>query len=91
VTGSAIDTQDTLTFSVLQDVRPMIEYSSRQKILPEFARACRTHDTPAVIMRRYALAADYQEEEYHFIGMAINSPGFAAKKSTFAVDGEASQ
>jgi len=38
-----------------------------EKILPEFARACRTHDTPAVIMHQDAFAADYQEEEYRLI------------------------
>jgi hypothetical protein len=39
-------------------------------MLPEFAKACRAHDTPVVILRQDAFAADYQEEEYRLIGMA---------------------
>jgi hypothetical protein len=35
-----------------------------EKMLPEFARECRTHDPPVVIMHPDAFAADYQEQEY---------------------------
>jgi hypothetical protein len=43
-----------------------------EKMLPDFARACRAPDTPVVmIMHQDAFAADYQEEEYRLIGMAI--------------------
>jgi hypothetical protein len=36
---------------------------------------CHTHDTPAVIMHRDALAADYREAEYHLIGMPTKFAG----------------
>ena len=42
-----------------------------EKMLQDFARACRAPDTPVVIMHQDAFAADYQEEEYRLIGMAI--------------------
>src|SRR5271170_5905546 len=38
LTGSAIDTQDTLAFSVLQDVRPMIETLPLERAPEAFAR-----------------------------------------------------
>jgi hypothetical protein len=38
--------------------------------LPEFAKACRD-SAPAVILHQDAFAADYQEEEYRLLGMAI--------------------
>jgi len=38
LTGSAIDAQDTLAFSVLQDVRPMIETLPLDKAPEAFAR-----------------------------------------------------
>jgi propanol-preferring alcohol dehydrogenase len=38
LTGSAIDNQDTLAFSVLQDVRPMIETLPLDKAPEAFAR-----------------------------------------------------
>jgi alcohol dehydrogenase, propanol-preferring len=38
LTGSAIDTQDTLGFSVLQDVRPMIETLPLDNAPEGFAR-----------------------------------------------------
>ena len=38
LTGSAIDTQDTLAFSVLQDVRPMIETLQLEKAPEAYAR-----------------------------------------------------
>jgi D-arabinose 1-dehydrogenase-like Zn-dependent alcohol dehydrogenase len=38
LTGSAIDGQDTLSFSVLEDVRPMIETMPLEKAADAFAR-----------------------------------------------------
>jgi alcohol dehydrogenase, propanol-preferring len=38
LTGSAIDTQDTLAFSVLEDVRPMIEMLPLEKAPEAYAR-----------------------------------------------------
>jgi hypothetical protein len=51
-----------------------------EKILPEFARACRAQDTPVVIMHQDAFAADYQEEEYRLIGLAIKFAGVCGKE-----------
>jgi hypothetical protein len=51
-----------------------------EKILPEFATACRAHDTPVVIMHQDAFAADYQEEEYRLIGLAIKFAGICGKE-----------
>jgi propanol-preferring alcohol dehydrogenase len=38
LTGTAIDNQDTLNFSVIQDVRPMIETMSFEKAPEAYAR-----------------------------------------------------
>jgi hypothetical protein len=54
--------------------------ASVEKMLPEFARACRAPDTPVVIMHQDAFAADYQEEEYRLIGMAIKFAGICGKE-----------
>jgi hypothetical protein len=54
-----------------------------EKILPDFARTCRAPDTPIVIMHQDAFAADYQEEEYRLIGMAIKFAGICGKEVRF--------
>jgi hypothetical protein len=54
--------------------------ASIEKMLPDFARACRAPDTPVVIMHQDACAADYQEEEYRLVGMAINFAGICGKE-----------
>jgi len=51
-----------------------------EKMLPEFARACRAPDTPVVIMHQDAFAADYPEEEYRLMGMAIKLAGVCGKE-----------
>jgi hypothetical protein len=51
-----------------------------EKTLPDFARACRADDTPVVIMHQDAFAADYQEEEYRILGMAIKFAGICGKE-----------
>jgi hypothetical protein len=51
-----------------------------EQMLPDFARACRAHDTPVVIMHQDAFAADYQGEEYRLIGMAIKFAGICGKE-----------
>jgi hypothetical protein len=51
-----------------------------EKTLPDFARTCRAHDTPVVIMHQDAFAADYQEEEYRLIGLAIKFAGICGKE-----------
>ena len=49
------------------------------KMLPDFARACRAHDNTVVTMHQDAFAADYQEEEYRLIGLAIKFAGICGK------------
>jgi hypothetical protein len=50
------------------------------KKLPDFARACRADDIPIVVMHQDAFAADYQEDEYRLIGMAIKFAGICGKE-----------
>ena len=51
-----------------------------EKMLPDFARTCRAQDSPVVIMHQDAFAADYQEEEYRLMGMAIKFAGICGKE-----------
>jgi len=51
-----------------------------EKMLPEFARACRNPGAPVVVMHQDAFAADYQEEEYKLLGMAIKFAGICGKE-----------
>jgi len=51
-----------------------------EKMLPDFARACRAHDNTVVTMHQDAFAADYQEEEYRLLGMAIKFAGICGKQ-----------
>ena len=51
-----------------------------EKMLPDFARACRAHDNIVVTMHQDAFAADYQEEEYKLLGMAIKFAGICGKE-----------
>jgi len=51
-----------------------------EKIFPDFARACRAHDTPVLILHQDALAADYQDEEYWLFGMPIKFAGICGKE-----------
>jgi len=50
------------------------------KKLPDFVRACRADDIPIVVMHQDAFAADYQEDEYRLIGMAIKFAGICGKE-----------
>jgi hypothetical protein len=49
-----------------------------RKKLPEFTKAC-ADDTELVLLHRDAFAADYQEDEYTLLGMAIKYAGFRGK------------
>jgi hypothetical protein len=51
-----------------------------ERMLPDFARACRAPDLPVVILHQDAFAADYQEEEYRLLGMAIKFAGICGKE-----------
>ena len=47
--------------------------------LPEFAKAC-TDDAKLVLLHQDAFAADYQEDEYTLLGMAIKYAGLRGKE-----------
>jgi len=47
--------------------------------LPEFAKAC-ADGAELVLLRQDALAADYQEDEYMLLGMAIKYAGLGGKE-----------
>ena len=47
--------------------------------LPEFAEAC-ADDTELVLLHQDAFAADYQEDEYKLLGMAIKYAGLRGKE-----------
>jgi hypothetical protein len=47
--------------------------------LPEFARMC-ADDSDLVILHQDAFAADYQEDEYALLGMAIKYAGLRGRE-----------
>jgi len=47
--------------------------------LPDFAKMC-TDDTDQVLLHQDAFAADYQEDEYMLLGMAIKYAGLRGKE-----------
>ena len=51
-----------------------------ERELPDFARACRSTDNDTVAMHQDAFAADYQDEEYKLLGMAIKFAGICGKQ-----------
>jgi len=65
-----------------------------RKKLPDFARAC-ADDTELVLLHQDAFAADYQDDEYTLLGMAIKYAGLRGKevrvvgknRSTLSEDG----
>jgi hypothetical protein len=50
-----------------------------RKKLPDFAKAC-ADDTELVLLHHDAFAADYQEDEYALLGMAIKYAGLRGKE-----------
>jgi hypothetical protein len=50
-----------------------------RKNLPDFAKAC-ADDTELVLLHQDAFAADYQEDEYTLLGMAIKYAGLHGKE-----------
>jgi hypothetical protein len=47
--------------------------------LPEFARACAS-EAELVVLHQDAFAADYQEDDYMLLGMAIKYAGLRGKE-----------
>ena len=50
-----------------------------RKKLPDFAKMC-ADDTEQVLLHQDAFAADYQEDEYMLLGMAIKYAGLRGKE-----------
>jgi hypothetical protein len=50
-----------------------------KKNLPDFAKAC-ADDTELVLLHQDAFAADYQDDEYLLLGMAIKYAGLRGKE-----------
>ena len=50
-----------------------------QAKLPDFAKAC-ADDSEPVLIHQDAFAADYQEDEYALLGMAIKYAGLRGKE-----------
>ena len=50
-----------------------------RKKLPDFAKAC-SDDAELVLLHQDAFAADYQEDEYTLLGMAIKYAGLRGKE-----------
>jgi hypothetical protein len=50
-----------------------------RKKLPEFVKAC-ADDTELVLLHQDAFAADYQDDEYTLLGMAIKYAGLRGKE-----------
>lgn len=50
-----------------------------RKTLPEFAKAC-ADEEELVLLHQDAFAADYQDDEYALLGMAIKYAGLRGKE-----------
>jgi len=50
-----------------------------KNLLPDFVRACRAGDN-AVIIHQDSFAADYQDDEYALLGIAIKFAGLYGKE-----------
>lgn len=55
------------------------ERMQREPSLPEFVRAC-ADDTELVVLHQDAFAADYQEDDYTLLGMAIKYAGLRGEE-----------
>jgi hypothetical protein len=51
----------------------------RAKLLPDFARMC-ADDSELVMVHQDSFAADYQDDEYLLLGMAIKYAGLRGKE-----------
>jgi len=78
-----VPTQDRLFSSTMTNDERMQRESSLiatiRKKLPDFAKGC-ADDTELVLRHQDAFAADYQEDEYTLLGMAIKYAGLRGKE-----------
>jgi len=49
-----------------------------ENLLPDFVRSCREKND-VVVLHQDAFAADYQEDEYNFLGIAIKFAGLCGR------------
>ena len=68
----------TMTDDERMQREPSLIATIRKK-LPEFAKAC-ADDTEQVLLHQDAFAADYQEDQYTLLGMAIKDAGLCGKE-----------
>ena len=61
-----------------QSQRESLLISQVRERLPEFADAC-VSDVDIILLHQDAFAADYQDEEYKLLGMAIKYAGLKFK------------
>ena len=50
-----------------------------ENLLPDFVRSCREKND-VVVLHQDAFAADYQEDEYKFLGIAIKFAGLCGRE-----------
>jgi hypothetical protein len=50
-----------------------------EELLPDFVKSCRENND-VVVLHQDAFAADYQEEEYKLLGMAIKFAGLGGRE-----------
>jgi hypothetical protein len=68
-------------------IMPEVEITNRESslikamenLLPDFARLCR-EENDEVVLHQDAFAADYQEDEYKLLGMAIKFAGLCGRE-----------
>jgi hypothetical protein len=66
---------------------PEVEITNREKalarviedLLPDFVKSCRENND-VVVLHQDAFAADYQEDEYKLLGMAIKFAGLCGRE-----------
>jgi hypothetical protein len=76
------------TLAMTSEQRTALESSlthSVQEFLPDFVEACDA-DVDDVILHQDAFAADYQEDEYRLLGMAIKYAGLHGKNVHVVAD-----
>jgi len=77
------DSESAILLSTMTDDEPIQRESSLiatiRKKLPDFAKAC-ADDTEVVLLHQDAFAADYQEDEYKLLCMAIKFAGLRGKE-----------
>jgi hypothetical protein len=51
-----------------------------EELLPDFVQSCRQTNNDVVIIHQDSFAADYRDEEYRLLGMAIKVAGVFGKE-----------